>query len=48
MTLDPNLCSACGAPLDVEAEHDEGLCFDCQAEAAGCTNGEPIRFAVAS
>lgn len=32
------LC-ACGEPLELEMERDEGLCVDCQAERAGCSNG---------
>jgi len=44
MSLDPNRCIACGAPLELEMERDEGLCSDCLCEAAGCTNGEPLRF----
>lgn len=27
-------CEACGELLELEMEHDAGLCADCQAEAA--------------
>ncbi len=39
------LCE-CGEPFTDEAERQAGTCFSCQAEAAGCTNGEPLRFPI--
>lgn len=34
----------CGERLESEAERESGACFNCQAEAAGCTNGRPYQF----
>jgi len=36
--LAPERC-ACGEPLDLEMERDLGQCCNCQAEAAGVSNG---------
>ena len=29
----------CGEVMDREGETDEHICFNCQAERAGCSNG---------
>jgi hypothetical protein len=41
----PERCE-CGEPLTDEAEREAGTCFNCMAEAAGCTNAEPFRLPI--
>lgn len=36
----------CGADLTYEDERESGRCLDCLAEAAGCSNAEPLRFPI--
>ncbi len=43
-TLAPFFCTppqtcACGEPITLEMERDLGVCLDCQAEAAGVSQG---------
>jgi hypothetical protein len=39
------LCE-CGESLGSMDELEAGICFNCQAEAAGCTNGQPLRLPI--
>lgn len=43
---DSSLLCECGEPLMSMDELEAGVCFNCQAEAAGCTNAEPFRLPI--
>lgn len=36
----PDLCLICKTPLELEIERDEGMCVQCQCDAAFCCHGQ--------